>query len=685
MSSPPGAAIEGKYEVLGKIREGGMGAIYMVRHRLLNEVRIIKVMRPEVAESADQRKRFLREAQMATRLKHNNIVGFYDFFVDDEGTAYMVMEYIDGINLRDMIRNCGALPIGLGIYLARQCLSALDYLHRKGVVHRDVAPDNIMMTQEEDGTLQAKLIDLGIAKLARAEEQEQLTAADEFIGKLRYSSPEQLTKKASSASIDGRSDLFSFGVVLYESLTGICPFGGGSLQDILMARLHKPPMPFAQSDPHGRVGAVLRGTILKVLQTRPEDRYQTAAEFSKALEALPPAEASPETPEQVTQYARSAIDIAMKAAAAANPAGSSVQKTLQSKFRVSEISVRPLEATDLHVERTIARWGSEATPTRTGEASRHPADEKTLAYAGPRAVTGELAAHAAQARRSSPVVGYVLAAVGAAALVVIGIVVSVFVSRPRPQQTSAAEARSVPSSSVSTIKPTESAPAGPAASTSTELTVRPTAPPPAAEALPTQAPSAVEAKSAMAGKREPKRPEPRAAPSRISREPATQVAQAVPPANPNLNANRPKMHFCADVSKTGYFQGVPKEVPPGFADTAHLPARDDAARIRINIFVRPDEPVEGQDFTVVATFVNGGDGSFRMARVEESAPGARGGFQPIASVSPQPVDEGGKLELFRTTKALGAGDTYHKKFRVVEQRRNDSWEAEVTVKPCVEQ
>jgi serine/threonine-protein kinase len=683
MSNPTNSAIEGKYEVLGKIREGGMGAIYMVRHRLLDEIRIIKVMRPEVAESADQRKRFLREAQMATRLKHGHIVGFYDFFVDDEGTAYMVMEYIDGINLRDMIRNCGAVPIGLGIYLARQCLSALDYLHRKGVVHRDIAPDNIMMTQEDDGSLQAKLIDLGIAKLARAEDQEQLTAADEFIGKLRYSSPEQLTKKASSAAIDGRSDLFSFGVVLYESLTGICPFGGGSLQDILTARLHKPPMPFAQSDPNGRVGAVLRGTILRALQTRPEDRYQTAAEFSKALEALPAAEASPETPEQVSQYVRNAIDIAKKAAAAANPVGSSVQRTLQSKFRVSEISVRPLEATDAQVEKTIARWGGEAGATRTGEGPG-PHDEKTLAYAGPRAVTGDLSASSVQARKSRPVVGYVLAAGGAAALVVIGIVVSTFVSRGNSSPANQVEARSSSSTGGSAAKPAGEPVPVASPPGSSVASVLPTAAPAIAEVVPTQPPAA-EAKPLPSARKEAKKAEPRPPAGRPSREPETRVAQVVPPPNPNLNANRPKMHFCADVSRTGYFQGVPKEVPPGFADTAHLPARDDAARIKINISVRPEEPLEGQDFAVVTTFVNGGDGSFRIARIEESSPGARGGFQPIAGVAPQPVDEGGKLEIFRTTKALGAGDIYHKKFRVVEQRRNDSWEAEVTVKPCVEQ
>src|SRR5262249_51556835 len=471
-----------------------------------------------------------------------------------------------------------------------------------------------------------------------------------------------------------------------EGLTGICPFGGGSLQDILNARLHKPPMPFAQSDPNGRVGAVLRGTILRALQTKPEDRYQTAAEFSKALEGLPAAEASPESPEQVSVYVRSAIEIATKAAAAAHPAGSSVQKTLQSKFRVSEISVRPLEATDMQVERTIARWGGDRTPTRTGTgpSTRADADEKTLAYAGPKAVTGALAKEAAEARKkASPAMGYVLAAAGAAALVVVGIVVSKFVSGQNAQTATTVEARSSSAPSRPTVPPAIPMPAAAADSLVANAPPPPTAPP-AAAPVPTQPPPA-EPRPVEVARKEPRRPEVRPTVPRASRQPDTQVAQIVPPVNPNLNVNRPKMHFCAEVSKTGYFQGVPKEVPPGFADTAHLPARDDAARIKIRIAVRPEEPVEGQEFTVVATFDNSGDGSFRIARIEESSPGARGGFQPIAGIAPQPVDEGGRLEIFRTTKALGAGDTYHKKFRVVEQRRNDSWEAEVTVKPCVEQ
>ena len=399
MSSSAGP-IEGKYEVIAKIREGGMGAIYKVRHRLLNELRVIKVMRPEVAESADQRKRFLREAQTATRLKHENVVSFYDFFVDDEGTAYMVMEYIEGINLRDMIRQCGPIPVGLALFLSKQSLSALSYLHRKGIIHRDISPDNIMMMQEEDGTLHAKLIDLGIAKLARAEEQEQLTAADEFIGKLRYSSPEQLTKRASSSQIDGRSDLFSFGVVLYEGLTGVCPYGGGSLQDILQHRLHKPPFAFTETDPRGKVGPALRTAVLRALEKKPEDRYQDAEAFAAALAAIPAGDSPVQDPAQVKAYAANAIEVARKAAIAAAPVGANVQATLQSKFRSSEVSNRPVEATDMEAKKQGVSYSGRAPATGTAAQ-----DDKTLAYAGPQGAKGteDLSKPAKEAvRKSSP-------------------------------------------------------------------------------------------------------------------------------------------------------------------------------------------------------------------------------------------------------------------------------------------
>ena len=305
MSTSPGS-LEGKYEVLAKIREGGMGAIYKVRHRLLNELRVIKVMRPEVAQSSEQRKRFLREAQTATRLRHTNIVAFHDFFIDDEDTAYMVMEYIEGINLRDMVRDCGPLPISLALDLSRQCLSAFDYLHRKGVIHRDVSPDNIMMTREEDGSVRAKLIDLGIAKIAQA--KEELTGADEFIGKLRYSSPEQLT---SSGQIDARSDLFSFGIVLYEILTGVRPYGGETIHEIVANRLNQPPLPFSSSDPQGRLSPAVQEAVLRALRTKVEERYQTASEFGKSLETLGAADIRAEPADAVARYVDKAMTLAL--------------------------------------------------------------------------------------------------------------------------------------------------------------------------------------------------------------------------------------------------------------------------------------------------------------------------------------------------------------------------------------
>lgn len=662
---------EGKYEVLGKIREGGMGAIYMVRHRLLDEIRIIKVMRPEVAESADQRKRFLREAQTATRLKHGNIVGFYDFFVDDEGTAYMVMEYIDGINLRDTIRNCGPLPIPLALHLARQSLSALDYLHRKGIVHRDISPDNIMMLQEEDGTLHAKLIDLGIAKFARAEEQEQLTAADEFIGKLRYSSPEQLTKKASSDGIDGRSDLFSFAVVLYEAMTGVCPYAGGSLQEILTARLHKPPISFGVSDPMHRVPQGLRDVLLKALEKAPADRWQTAIEFTKALDALPPDTVAAKDPEEVSEYVERAIAVARKAALAQNPGSASLQKNLQSKFRVSEVSIRPLEATDMHVQKTLMRWGGEGTPTPSSQSAPFPdANQKTVA-SGPRVLPPTLPPTPLPAPSRSPAVGYALAALGAAVLVVVGVVVaSVLRDRKRDDSTQIA------SNAAPTAVPAAIAPTVPPTAVPVAFSVSPTAP-------------ALEPTARVAEVIPPPRPtekrfnrEERVA---VNREGSRRQAGQDVPSVPG-NSNRPKVHFCADIGRTQFTQGATQEVPNGFGGAALKPARPDAGRISIQIKLNPEEAIEGQEFTVTARFLNGGDETFQINRAEESSPGVRGGFDAVAGFPPgQVVDIGSSVELYRTTRSLAAGSTYRKAFRIVEKRRGDVWENSITVKPCLEQ
>jgi len=163
------AKIDPKYEIVRKLREGGMGAIFLVRHRLLDELRVVKVLRSELVTDQDLRQRFLREAKIAIQLRHPNIAQLYDFSVDDEGTAWIVLEYIDGITLEEYLRQPEARHLPLTLAIAQQGLRALGYLHRKGFVHRDIAPDNLMLTRDVDGEPLVKLIDLGIVKILKGE------------------------------------------------------------------------------------------------------------------------------------------------------------------------------------------------------------------------------------------------------------------------------------------------------------------------------------------------------------------------------------------------------------------------------------------------------------------------------------------------------------------------------------
>ncbi|HEV7519168.1 MAG TPA: serine/threonine-protein kinase, partial [Thermoanaerobaculia bacterium] len=203
MPADPLQRIEGKYEILSKLKEGGMGAIYKVRHRLLDEVRVVKLMRPQLLENADLQARFVREARFAIKLRHPNVAQIYDFTVDEEdGTAFIVMEFIDGLTLEEVLAAHGPPPLGLTLEIAQQSLRALGYLHGKGFIHRDISPDNLILTAGADGEPLVKLIDLGIAKAVEAGGQ-GLTQTGTFLGKVRYASPEQFGTEDANR-VDGR-------------------------------------------------------------------------------------------------------------------------------------------------------------------------------------------------------------------------------------------------------------------------------------------------------------------------------------------------------------------------------------------------------------------------------------------------------------------------------------------------
>lgn len=276
--------IEGKYEILEKLKEGGMGAIYKVRHRLLDEVRVVKVIRSHMEPDGETGERFLREARVANRLRHPNIAALHDFAIGDDGNAFIVMEFIDGLNLLEILQTHGPPPISLTLEIARQSLKAIGYLHRQRLVHRDVSPDNLMLTRDVDGHPQVKLIDLGIAKAFEGGIGEgagggALTTTGIFLGKPRYASPEQF----GTAPLDARSDLYSFGIVLYELLTGQCPITGKDPASYMAGHLIRPPVPFEQSDPRERVPAELRAAVMRALAKKPRERFESAEDLTWAL------------------------------------------------------------------------------------------------------------------------------------------------------------------------------------------------------------------------------------------------------------------------------------------------------------------------------------------------------------------------------------------------------------------
>jgi tRNA A-37 threonylcarbamoyl transferase component Bud32 len=277
--------LDGKYEILDKIGEGGMGEVYRARHLHLDEIRIIKVTKPDASGANAQPRRFQEEARLATLVRHPNVAALYDFSRQPDGSFYMVWEFIDGVTLEAWLRRDGPLPPGRALDVARQVLAGLAEIHAQGIVHRDLSPDNIMLREMAGGRLQAKIIDLGIAKRL-ASESLQMTGTGLFLGKLKYCSPEQAGSLPSGKTVDARTDLYSFGVVLYEMLSGRAPFESATPEGYIGKHLHTPPPPLDVTGFPKSLGPALAGVVAKSLEKNRERRFRDAAEFSTALARL---------------------------------------------------------------------------------------------------------------------------------------------------------------------------------------------------------------------------------------------------------------------------------------------------------------------------------------------------------------------------------------------------------------
>jgi serine/threonine-protein kinase len=276
----------GRYEVTHLIARGGMAQVYRALDLRLGRHVALKVLFPELSVDRTFVERFRREAQAAANLSHPNVVAVYDWG-EDEGTYFIVMELITGTSLATALRDEKTIAATRAASIAAQVASALSYAHRHGVVHRDIKPGNVMLT--DDG--QVKVTDFGIAQAVSTEEG--LTMAGSVMGTAAYFSPEQ----AEGAVVDGRSDVYSLGIVLYEMLAGRTPYVGDS--PVAVASMHVRNTPPLLRDLNPAVPADIEAVTMRALAKSPDDRYQSAEDFRSDL--LRFTEGQPVVAESVTQ------------------------------------------------------------------------------------------------------------------------------------------------------------------------------------------------------------------------------------------------------------------------------------------------------------------------------------------------------------------------------------------------
>jgi serine/threonine protein kinase len=267
-----GIVLSGRYEIQGHLGRGGMGSVYKVHDRALNETVALKTLRPDIAASPEMAQRFLSEIKLARRIGHKNVCRIFEYG-EDGPLRFIAMEFIEGVDLRKLIQQSGPFAGITGVEIALQVAAGLEAIHELGVIHRDLKTANLM----RDGRGLIKLMDFGIAKEWGAEGTTQVTATGTALGTPEYMSPEQ----AEGEKVDFRSDIYAFGIVLFELYTGDVPFRGTTPMATALKHIHQPPPldgPRAEPIPPPLI-PLLRTALAK----RPEDRQQTMAEVIEAL------------------------------------------------------------------------------------------------------------------------------------------------------------------------------------------------------------------------------------------------------------------------------------------------------------------------------------------------------------------------------------------------------------------
>ena len=282
LDTPVGQVLAQRYRVLDRLGSGGMAIVYRARHETLRTTVAVKVLKKRLAADRVSVTRFHREAMAAASVGNPHIVHIIDYGFTATGDAFIVMEYLEGQSLRQLIRGEGPLAIGRAVSICRQTLRGLDAAHGQGIVHRDLKGDNVFITCQ-GGRDFVKLLDFGISKVAYTEDGEHstgLTSTGVVMGTPQYISPEQAS---GLDEVDHRADIYALGAILYEMLTGQLPFEGRAPLEILMKHVQEIPVAPGKRRPDLGIPPELDRVVLKALQKDPADRYATAAEMQAAL------------------------------------------------------------------------------------------------------------------------------------------------------------------------------------------------------------------------------------------------------------------------------------------------------------------------------------------------------------------------------------------------------------------
>jgi serine/threonine protein kinase len=275
-----GTTFDGRYKIESVLGEGGMGIVYLARHKVIDKKVAIKVLRADMAREKEITDRFLQEAKAASSIGNPHIIDISDFGHLPDGSTYFVMEWLDGKPLSKALEETKPLPVARLANVARQIAEALASAHQRSIVHRDLKPDNIFLIKRGSEPDFVKILDFGIAKVSSG--TSKLTRAGSVFGTPHYMSPEQ----AAGAPVDSRTDIYALGVILYEMASGRVPFDADNFMGILTQHMYKSPVPIRALVPAHDVPPGLEAIILKALSKKPEQRYQTMEELSQDIDKL---------------------------------------------------------------------------------------------------------------------------------------------------------------------------------------------------------------------------------------------------------------------------------------------------------------------------------------------------------------------------------------------------------------